>query len=281
MKLFPRAFCLLATLSISAMSARATLLEVEPFDYPGSLGSGLNGLSGGTGWGGSAWADIDALPTLATTNTSLSYPSGVALTPVGSRIELTAVSANNPANRNLGTTMSLATNGQAYYSSALFQMSAVAAERASVLFNDGTNIRWFYGVDASGFFSVAVDPSNAAQRSTSLVSIVPDVTYLLVSKMRTNTGAGGVDEVFLKIYQEGSAIVEPATDLDWDLRASGNSGVNLSNVRLSFDNSAGQTNEFDELRIGTTFADVAPVPEPAAASLLALGALLAGIRRRR
>ena len=263
------------------MPARAALLEFEPFDYPASLGSGLNGLSGGTAWGGSAWADTDALPTLAATNTSLSYPSGVALTPAGSRIELTAVSANNPANRNLGTTMSLATNGQTYYSSALFQMSAVTAERASVLFNDGTNIRWFYGIDASGFFSVAVDPSNAAQRSTSLFTIVPDATYLLVSKMRTNTGAGGVDEVFLEIYQEGSAIVEPATDLDWDLRASGNSGVILSNIRLSFDNSAGQTNEFDELRIGTTFPDVAPVPEPAAASLLALGALLAGIRRRR
>lgn len=225
--------------------------------------------------------DTNALPTLASTNTSLSYPTGVALTPTGGRIELTLDSANDPANRNLGTSMSLFTSGQSYFSSARFRMSAVTAERASVLFNDGTVIRWFYGIDALGAFSVAVDPSNGAQRSTTAFTLVPNTTYMLVSKLRTNTGASGADEVFLKIYQEGSTIAEPATDLDWDLKAGGGSGVILSNVRLAFDNVAGQTNQFDELRIGDSFAAITGVPESASASLVALGGLLVAIRRRR
>jgi len=53
-------------------------------------------------------------------------------------------------------------------------------------------------------------------------------------------------------------------------------------VRLGAFNAAG-TVRFDEFRVGTTWADVSPVPEPSAAALLALaaGGLLARRRRRR
>jgi hypothetical protein len=194
----------------------------------------------------------------------------------------TAVSAT----RTLGTTMPLGTNGLEFYSSALFRRSALAGESASVNFFNGVNTRWTYGIDAAGQFYVTVDPANAGQRATSPVTDAanPNETFLLVAKIRTNTGPGVPpnDEVFLEIFGPGETVTVPGSDADWDLRTNGNSGVTLNTVRLDFTNIAGQTNQIDELRIGTTFEDVTGVvPEPGALSLVAAAGLAACARRRR
>jgi hypothetical protein len=272
-----------AALSVAAFvsSVNAAELVSEPFDYPGSLSAGLSGTSGGTGWSG-PWTDIDALPTIASTYSSLDYPTGAFLAETGGRIEVTVAAANNPVTRAFTTPLDLAAGGQTYYSSALFRRSAVTGELSSVLFERASDsiIRWYFGIDLNGFFSVAVNPSEPLQRATSAFTAEADTTYLLVSRMRTNTGAAGADEVFLSIFQEGEAISEPALDTGWDLRASGGSGVMLERLRLAMTNAAGETNEFDEFRVGTTFADVTGVPEPASAAFLAIGAALLARRRR-
>lgn len=51
--------------------ALATLTAYESFNYPGSLGSSINTLNGGTGFS-NAWTNTDA--SLSSTNSSLSYP---------------------------------------------------------------------------------------------------------------------------------------------------------------------------------------------------------------
>jgi hypothetical protein len=264
-------------------TASATLLEAEPFDYPASLGASVNTLNGGTGWG-AAWADADSDVTLASTNLSLSYPPGALLTPAGSRIALTATDATAQATRNLGTTMGLSANGQNWYSSALFNRSAVTGETATISFFSGLggtgNLRWFYGIDGNGNFTVAVDPSMGTQRATSVSTATADTTYLVVARFRTNTGPSANDEVFLKAFSPTDTVSEPLTDAGWTLAANGNSGVTLSSIRLDFANDAAQVNQFDEFRIGTTFADVTGVPEPSSAILLAVGSLLLAGRRR-
>lgn len=260
----------------------AVELASEPFDYPASLSAGLSGTAGGNGWAG-AWSDVDAFPTIASSYTSLEYPSGVLLGETGGRIEVTGTATNNPAGRSLATPMDLSLGGQSFYSSALFRRSAVTGELSSVLLERASDsaIRWFYGIDTNGFFSVAVNPSEPLQRATSTFAAEADVTYLLVSRMRTNSGAGSADEVFLSVFREGDGVFEPALDSEWDLRASGGSGVMLERFRLAMSNAAGERNEFDEFRVGTTFADVTGIPEPASVSLLAFGATLLFRRRRR
>jgi MYXO-CTERM domain-containing protein len=284
-----RKFNLLSALVIGAVasgistSADAALLEYEPFNYPSNLGSSLNGLNGGIGWGG-PWSNATTDVTVATTNASLSYPANVPLTPAGSRVAVAGVTdggTSGQATRTLGTTMNLGTNGLNFYSSALVQRSAVAGETDSVNFFSGGNLRWYYGIDSTGHFSVAVDPGNASQRATSTATAASNTTYLLVARIRTNTGPGGNDEVFLKVFAPTDTVSEPLTDADWDLTSNGNSGVTLSTVRLDFANASGQTNQFDEFRAGTSFADVAGVPEPGALSLVALGGLPMLRRRRR
>lgn len=277
------ATCALA--SVLTASAGAAVLEVEPFDYP--TGQSLNSFAGGTGWSTNAWSDSDTDVVVAGSSGSLSYPAGATLVPVGNRIGITAEDTSAIVTRTLGTGMNLGTSGQTWYSSALFRRSALTGESATVNFFNGINTRWFYGIDANGHFTVAVNPDPTQnQRATSTRTADPDATYLVVAKIRTNTGTGtpAQDEVFLQVFGPGDTVgAEPATDAAWDLREEGNSGVTLSDVRLEFANAAGQTNEFDEFRVGTTWADVTGVvPEPGVLSLLALApALLAGRRRRR
>src|SRR5262245_6975610 len=111
-----------------ASPAFATVLEKESFDYPSNLDQRVNGLNGGTGWGSNQWSDPDTDVLLAADGMSLTYPAGLTLTPEGTRIEIDGADTLAQATRNLGTTMNLATNSQDFYSSALFNRSAVTGE---------------------------------------------------------------------------------------------------------------------------------------------------------
>jgi hypothetical protein len=274
---------------ILPQTVRADLLAYEPFDYAG--GASLNGANGGTGWS-DAWLDADNDTTLGSTASSLAYPAASTLTSAGNRVALTAADDSAGAQRTLtgASDVELGTNGQTYYSSALFRRSATIGESTLVHFrglSSGTFVgRWTYGINAAGQFTVSVNPDpmqNQVATSTALAE--PDTTYLLVAKIRTNTGTGTPleDEVFLKFYGPGDAITgEPATDAAWDLREQGNSGLTLNQVLLSMSHDGIGSNQFDEFRLGTSFADVTGVvPEPATATLLGLGACGALLRRRR
>jgi hypothetical protein len=66
-------------------------------------------------------------------------------------------------------------------------------------------------------------------------------------------------------------------------------GQTLSGFNMSFDRTTfahfesgfgNPSMSFDELRLGTTWASVTPIPEPASVGLLALGALMLALRRR-
>lgn len=260
-----------------ASQLSAALYETEAFNY-----TTLNGATGGTGWSTYAWDDSDGDITLATG--SLSYPaSSTEFSSSGNRISLSSLDTGASAFRRLGTNMSLGTSGNVFFSSALFNISATTGQLSTVSFLNsqlGTgDVRWQYGINTSGNFIVSVAPGGTQMAiSTTTASI--NTTYLLVAKIRTNT-LGGLDQVFLKIFAPDDDVFEPLDDSGWDLTAAGGSTVLLESVRLNMTNGSGQTNQFDELRIGTTFNEVAPIPEPSAACLLILGSLAFISRRRR
>jgi len=261
------------------ISAEATVLAVESFNYPSNLNTSINGLTGGSGFS-AGWVDTDPDVTTGSANTSLAYPADTSLVSSGGRIALTAVDTSITANRGLTTSMSLLPNGNVFYSSALVTIGAIG-QTMSVTFQDATNIRWNYGINATGNFTAGVAPDQPTQNGATSFVATAGTTYLVVSKIRTNTGPMGNDEVFLKVFAPNAQVIEPFSDAGWDVAVNSNSGVNLNRVNLNFSNPGGQALQFDELRIGTTFADVAGVPEPGKAALLFMGLACATLRRRR
>src|SRR5687768_5590468 len=109
----PAAMVLLLALALGGVTrAHAQLLEYEGFNYSGQS---LDTQNGGTGWGANAWIDPDLDTPLSNDDVSLSFPASVTHIPVGGRLFLPSA---GEAERRLGTSMSLAPEGNAYYFSA-------------------------------------------------------------------------------------------------------------------------------------------------------------------
>jgi len=109
---------------------------------------------------------------------------------------------------------------------------------------------------------------------------------IIVGKIEWDADTGGEDIITVVRFLETDTLSEAAFDalvaLKPDL-SSVNWTANKPNLDQSqFDllNIAGTKFFVDEIRIGTTFGDVTPIPEPVTMSLLALGGL-ALLRRRR
>lgn len=272
---------LLAVLPLSAPLAQATLTIQESFSY--TTGSSLNSQNGGTGFS-AAWAATTS-PTISSINSSLTYPVSSPLTSSGAHVVGPAAGASTAATRNLatGAQMSLATNGLGFYSSSLVTISEIG-QTITIGFSDATpNIRWTYGINATGNFYASVAPDSASQIATTSFTAIPGTTYLVVSYIRNNTDPSGYDEVFIKVYASTDTVIAPANDNSWDARASGNSGVILNRLRVNMTNTAtGGTMGLDEIRVGTTFLDVTGViPEPSHALLSGLALTLGLVRRKR
>lgn len=273
---------LLPALSFLITSASATLTIYEPFAY--TAGGTLASQNGGTGFSG-AWPAGATTHTLSAANTSLAYPASAPLTPQGARLEFSTTAVGGvTAARGLaaGAQMNLATNGLGFYASALISIGEIG-QTASVQFLNGTNVRFSYGVNATGNFFTSVDPGSGSQVATITSSTAaPGTTYLLVAYIRTNTSAGN-DEVFVSAFAPTDTVVFPANDNAWQAKAAGNSGLTLNTLRIAANNASTTTTlQLDEIRVGTTFEDVTGViPEPGSALLSGLALALGVTRRKR
>ena len=109
-------------------------------------------------------------------------------------------------------------------------------------------------------------------------------SLLVVGSYQINSGTS-TDDVSQMWINPDAATLGAGTAPAPTLIASTGADITLSQVAsfVLFDRSTAQpTGVFDELRIGTSWADVTAVPEPGAASLLLLGLLgWTGLRRAR
>jgi hypothetical protein len=85
--------------------------------------------------------------------------------------------------------------------------------------------------------------------------------------------AAGSDTAYLKVFGTGySSQVPFAEPTTWDATVTEITSAILDRIRIRIDNgnTASLPGEVDEIRIGTTWADVIGVPEPATISLIGL-----------
>jgi hypothetical protein len=243
----------------------AALTAYEPFNYT-NVGGDLNGQSGGGSLGFTdAWSG----------NTSYNIGNGSLPSPVlpfptsGNDMTTVAFGGNRDIVRTLTTPLG-ADNTPAYVS---FLM------RPEGILHQGAFDGWFsvslrgshqtnVVMGSNDFYYLEVSGTSSATTTTAVVG----QTNLFVLRFDFTEG---VDPVRLYINPQPGA-PEPAV-------------ANVSQINLDVDAinlidlTGSGANSIDEIRIGTTYADVTPLPEPSTVNtaIVAMSLSLCGLRRTR
>jgi hypothetical protein len=253
--------CAFASVAIMGSGANASLIVYDSFNY--TSGANLLGQNGGTGFNG-AYIQTDTFnPNSDHTisSSTLTYSnlvtSGLAVTaPAAGAPDFFATTARAftlPGGTNFGTT-----NGTLYASFLIRPGTAVGGSFGGIALtnNDsGSSNKPVFIGDSSGFYGIEEQGGGGASQSTGIASTA-NQTRLLVVKY---TFATGNDTVQLYVDPVvGQA--EPAV---------ANASISLPTDFLRMELLDGSRSyQYDEFRLGNTFADVTPLVATNKISLL-------------
>jgi hypothetical protein len=225
----------------------------DGFNYAND-GSPLSGQTGGYGWAG-PWNETGSGAgnefTLSQNETSLDLPN-LPFEPVGDRVLALGpggTSNNNRVSRPLSNSFSLAQDGT-LYASFLFSKGAAggspppANNNQELVFLSGTAQALRLGSTSGNLFWVGATTQTAG-------SIALGETYFLV--VRIDALAGANDSIKMLIY-DSTESVPVADPLVYDQMHSFGSNATLDGLQFHIGNNA--SGVFDELRLGSTWADV-------------------------
>jgi hypothetical protein len=265
--------------SFVPISAFGSVLAYEDFAYP--AGANLLDQDGGFGFS-SAWYGSSSTTNYTIASNSLSSPTPPELMTQGNRVAGAAIPSNATVSawmqRNLTTP--LGAPGTTSYVSMLlepegtpftggfggFAALSLVQTFGSVEFDFGLP-----GVDQSGGGSYGEESLGGSGRVESDVAPVAGSPVLLVVEANFNINPSLPDTFTLFVDPTPGAPQPESTLVKQDL--------NLTTINEIAIRSGGAF-DIDEIRIGTTFADVVPVPEPSCMVLFGIGlaALIATYR---
>lgn len=235
--------------------------------FTGSPGS-VTGTGGGTGFGGNFSGAGNVV------SPGLTFPG---LQTAGNRFD--TAGSNTGAFRNLGAPIN--TDGGTIFVGFLAANSGgTAPDYAGISFfsNGQSDEELFLGKPFQSA-NLGFDVSGAAGGSMNSAAAPVSTTPTLLVYRLTFTPTGDTIDLFVNPTPGGTLPATP--DLTFAIPEATFANT-FTSIRLQSGEGAGTATpfSFDELRGGGSFADVAPVPEPAALGLLSAAALLA-LRRRR
>jgi len=251
---------------LSATSAQAALLAYEDFSYGTGL---LNGDNGGTGWGGS-WA--------AAAGASIVDP---AIDLSGNRALAITGNNNNMAYRSLASAYSgseVFVSMQMQLSSGTLNSNDFAALWFDTAASGAHNNRPQIGIkgDISGSNDIFARTNGGSGSFAAGSSISAGQSFTVLGRLWKSTGTGNYDRLSLWFNPVANDLATP------DAVFSGSAG--LSSISMlgfrSANLDSGDTVLVDALRVGTTWADAMPVPEPAPLTLASCGLFVVLIARR-
>jgi streptogramin lyase len=259
--------------AVFAQSAHGTTIAYDGFNYP--AGSSLAGQNGGQGFSGAWYQGGFNVSTSAGTleSGSLAYSP---LATTGNQLTIPAKGNLNGLERNFASSIS---SGTVYISYALCPEGGfygIASGCNGIYLHGSLNDLFFGNSGINGKYAMEQRGGNGEVTS----SVVPVVgqTEFLVLKAQLLSG----NDVFTLYTNPTPGAPEPSTGLvksDLDIGS-------LSNLVIysGLASNLGGAFNYDEIRVGTTYADVTPIPEPSTLALLGVGAIsLLGyaLRRRR
>jgi len=246
---------------LSALPARAALIASDQFTDTEST---LAGNTGGTGWS-AAWTGSGQ--TVVATSLQYTDSNGAILPTAGGAVNF---GGNNTESFRV-LTAGLGTDGTTIYMSFLAQITS--GDYAGIALFNGTNEVFFAG-KPFGATNFGYEKGGGGDRVTAANSPVTSLS-LLVYKIEFGAGTTLGNER-VSLFVNPTLGTEPTT-----ISVSNNFPTfAFDRIRISSGLNA-VTGQVDEFRMGTTYLDVAPVPEPSAALLSALGVFGLAVRRRR
>jgi hypothetical protein len=264
-----------------ALPAQASLIAYDAFDY--TAGATLGGRNGGTGWSGA----YGSVPTAASVSTfapssQLSYTSGSIAVAGGSG------SVRITGNTSPGGLRPFASQTGTVYASLLFRPGSTPTNDDFISFfltgatnslnsNAQPSLQFGDLNVSDDYFGVRASNSSADTTQNITGSFATGTTYFLVAEF-SKVSSSNYDTI--KLWVNPTDTTTPLTTpsatatRDTGLASLGRFGIRTVNI------GSGETHEFDELRIGTTWQSVVPIPEPATiATLLVVSSSLL-LRRR-
>lgn len=260
-----------ASTSFVAMnSVRAALIVYDGFDYTAS--TAIAGQNGGTGFAG-GWSSATAYQSFSTISSgSLSYGGTAALPTSGNSGQLSVPNALNYP--DITRNFSPITTGDLWVSFLTFTSNPNAGY-AGLRLQDGTLANYgstslIFAGDGGGVAKFELGANNF-----SVAAVTSNQVYLLTVRVQ-NIGSGSspislfLNDDFTTPILTTSRNIAQVGGLDF---IAGPNGYN--------DGSGNFTAGIDEIRVGTTLADVSAIPEPTALGLLGIAGLALVSRRRR
>jgi hypothetical protein len=264
-----------AIIAASAGSLQAALHAYEGFNY--TTGAALNGGAGGTGEWDSAWR-AGASPAL-TNNIApagLSYPglvvsgSAVDTTNAATSIDFRDVGPYSTGDvwisflaRPEAANAVTGTNDN-FFGLSVYESTDAASGSVMSISKSGNSAKW--GLLAFPTNANGSGPNGTAGSTTITNAALPDIvantTYLLVTRFHFAAGVGAdtADSVSLYVNPTPGEIPASASVEYIDATSPITGGLSFDRMRLGAQN--GRDWLVDEIRIGDTFADVAPAIPP-------------------
>lgn len=247
-----------AALTWAPAQVSATLLAYEGFDY--DPGTGAIATGGGTGWLGN-W---DSSPDFTIGATGLSQGS----------LQVSGRAATGPESGSFDSSRQFSSinSGSLWFSFLI--TSAPGSYTKLMLRNTGFASPVYVGVEpweSSIHTGNSFDALNIGTRNQQ---------YFIIGRIDFDAGDTPGNEA-ARVWVV-TAPTSPSADAPSDASATftdtdvGDLGT-LNRVRLHLSD---PNSSIDEIRLGTTYADVVPVPEPAAVTLFAIAGLVCCRRRR-
>jgi hypothetical protein len=308
---------LILTTALTAFSLAswlpAALVVYEPFDYSPTGATDGDGSAfgddtphnGGIGFDGS-WSQSGGDNEFEVTSPGLTFTDGSSneLAVGGNSIVRPDRGGTRAASRSLasGSTTALTGNDSTIWMSFLFEPRTtsgynglgpdaaitIASTTANGAANDHSLSASGYGVgivveDVGGSGPKVVSTgyyngTTSVSKDASTLVPTPNQVSLLVAKIVWSTDDSSSDEIF--VFNITDITSEPAeidaiASATFDMSSANQATIDTLNI------SDTQTNAIDEIRIGTSFAAVVPIPEPSSFTLIGVVGLVLLARRRR
>jgi hypothetical protein len=263
----------LAAVLLAVPAARAQLVAYDGFAYPTG---GLNGQNGGTGFAG-PWV-VSGGTVLVQPNSLIPTPPSDTLATTGNSVSATGITIPGDATRVLTTPQGAA--GTVVWMSAVMKGPGSNATSAGgvLALTDGA------GNGFSIVTGTAGSPGNPPTADWSVTdyfggtvassTVVNSVQSLLVTRATFGTTSDVID-LYVNPALTGTAPATPDATLTIP------HGPALDILEINGFSLGSSTNLFDEVRLGATFSDVTPTPEPSTLLLVGAAGLGLVIRRRR